>query len=118
MVSKNFKKATAIMLIAGTLLSSSATVFAAEGNKTPRVTVANGIISPRTAGVFTVTAKSGANIRKGPGTNYSKVTAVSKGTVLPLWSEEPSYDDDGNAWYAIKYKGKKRWICDITGYAS
>ena len=119
MVSKNLKRVASMMLIAGSLLSSNATVFATEGNNPPavEVVVGDGNSSIMTAGVFVVTASSGANIRTGPGTNNSIVAAVPKGTELGLWEPLPSYDSYGNAWYAISYNGLKRWIAASTGIA-
>lgn len=63
-----------------------------------------------------VTAKSGANIRTGPGTNYSIVGAVLNGTELVLATPGPHYDSSGCKWYKVVYQGYYRYISGITGY--
>lgn len=49
-------------------------------------------------GAFIVTAKSGANLRKGPGTNYGIIKAFPKGTIL--WRIKPLLDKNG--WYNVE----------------
>ncbi|MGL4741518.1 MAG: SH3 domain-containing protein [Sarcina sp.] len=67
-------------------------------------------------GSFIVTARSGANLRKGPGTNYGIIKAFPKGTVL--WRIKPLPDKNG--WYNVetedgRYRG---WMHESTGVIS
>jgi uncharacterized protein YraI len=78
----------------------------------------NSTVTPNTAGIFTVTAASGANIRKGPGTNYSIIGAVPKGTELQLASPLSYKDTSGGTWYYVVYGTKYGYISATTGYAS
>ena len=57
-----------------------------------------------TTSTMYVTADSGLNVRKGPGTNYSKITKLSKGTAVTVHSTS-------NGWSKITANG-------ITGYVS
>jgi len=50
--------------------------------------------------LMTVTARSGLNVRSGPGTGYSKITAYAYGTVVKVYSIE-------NGWA----KGTKGYMC-------
>jgi hypothetical protein len=58
------------------------------------------IITPKIAGMVTVTSSSGANIRRGPGTNYSKIGAANYGAELDYAgvSQKDSY---GTTWYKV-----------------
>lgn len=68
------------------------------------------IIQPRIAGVVLVTAKSGANIRKDAGTNYSKIPpAASKGECLDYYGKTKK-GTDGVDWYQVEWQGKVGWI--------
>lgn len=53
-----------------------------------------------------VTAKSGLNIRSGPGPEYDKVASAPNGAKVTI------LEDAGNGWYKIEYSAGK------TGYAS
>lgn len=53
---------------------------------------------------YAVIAKAGLNVRKGPGTSYEKLGAISMGTkVVPLGVS--------GDWIKIKYKNVEAWIC-------
>ena len=60
--------------------------------------------SASTATTMYVTADSGLNVRKGPGTSYSKVGTLAKGTKVPVYSTS-------NGWSKISANG-------INGYVS
>jgi len=62
-----------------------------------------------------VYATGSANIRKGPGLDYSKIGAVKKGASL-TYKGKTSTDDRGVKWYKVSYKGKTGWIS--SKYAS
>ncbi|WP_163234058.1 SH3 domain-containing protein [Clostridium sporogenes] len=68
------------------------------------------VISPRIAGMVTVTSKSGANIRKGAGTNFSKINPAAR------YGEELDYcgktkkGTDGVNWYQVEWQGQYGWI--------
>lgn len=53
---------------------------------------------------YTVKTDIGLNVRTGPGTSYSKVGAIAKGTKVTV------LDVSGN-WLKIKYDKAERWIC-------
>ena len=53
--------------------------------------------------LYTVTAKSGLNIRAGPGTESKKLDAVSNGTELTVTGIE-------NGWAAIRYNGETAYV--------
>ena len=48
-------------------------------------------------------------LRKGPGKNYSKITAIDSGTKLEYLGDI-STDYRGVDWYHVKYHGKKGWV--------
>ena len=51
-----------------------------------------------------------ANLRKGPGLEYRKVTAVKAGTAL-TYRKRYKIDERGVKWYKVNYKKKKNvWI--------
>lgn len=53
-----------------------------------------------------VTARSGLNVRSGPSTGYSKVTAIPYGVTVPV------YETSGN-WAKVMYNGRTGWVsCD------
>lgn len=56
------------------------------------------------ATVFSVTAKSGLNIRSGASTSYKVLTAMPYGATCTAVSETPS-----NGWYKIKYGSTTGW---------
>ncbi len=63
-------------------------------------------VEPPASGTATAGRVSGGgvNLRKGPGTGYAKVTTLSRGTPLKLWSSS------GNWYYASTLGGTKGWI--------
>ena len=50
-----------------------------------------------------IEAKTGLNVRYGPGTSYSVFGVIFPGTVYPIV-------DQTSGWYAITYKGQKGWV--------
>ena len=48
-------------------------------------------------------------LRKGPGKNYSKIRAISKGTKLS-YTGKSSVDYRGVRWYRVKYNGSTGWV--------
>lgn len=104
---------TSMLLVGASSLATATNVEATE-KVTGNTEIVNEKIDTKETGEFVVTAKSGANIRKGPGTNYGILTAVPKGTVLDRVQPEPT----NNGWYNVvtrdgKYRG---WISNTTGY--
>lgn len=64
----------------------------------------------RIAGMVTVTAKSGANIRTGAGANYSKIPpAASYGEDLD-YNGKSKTGTDGVKWYQVIWNGEVGWI--------
>ena len=110
----NKKLITTIMAcgIIGTSLLCTNNVTKAKNLEDTKIETKENIDS-KEVGAFVVTAKSGANIRKGPGTQYSIITSVPKGTVLWRVKANPT-----NGWYQVetengRYRG---WISSTTGY--
>lgn len=58
---------------------------------------------PSSSEVYTVTAKSGLNVRSGPGTNYSKIGALAYGTQIEVAGIS-------NGWATITYSGKTAYV--------
>ncbi|MBO4351609.1 MAG: SH3 domain-containing protein [Proteobacteria bacterium] len=59
----------------------------------------------------TVTASNGLNVRKGPGTNYSKLGSLTYKTTVDVLSTT-------NGWHQINYSGQKGYICSqYTSYS-
>lgn len=56
------------------------------------------------ASTYQVTAKSGLNVRSGPGTGYSKLGALAYGAAVSVESIQ-----DG--WAVIRYSGKTAYVC-------
>ena len=56
------------------------------------------------ASTYQVTAKSGLNVRSGPGTEYSKLGALAYGAAVSVESIQ-----DG--WAVIRYSGKTAYVC-------
>lgn len=56
-----------------------------------------------TKSVYKVTAKSGLNVRSGPGTNYSKLGALAYGTQIDV-------NAITNGWATIIYSGKTAYV--------
>lgn len=59
--------------------------------------------SSASAAQYKVTAKSGLNVRSGPGTNYSKLGSLAYGALLDV-------SDISNGWAAITYSGKAAYV--------
>lgn len=57
-----------------------------------------------TAASYKVTPKIGLNVRTGPGTSYTKLGALTCGTVITVSSIE-------NGWAAISYNGQTAYVC-------
>lgn len=60
--------------------------------------------APVTATTYQVTAKSGLNVRTGPGTGYSKLGALAFGAAVNVESIK-----DG--WAVIQYSGRTAYVC-------
>ena len=59
--------------------------------------------TPSTTSTMYVTPNSGLNVRKGPGTNYSRITKLSKGTAVTVHSTS-------NGWSKITANGIKGYV--------
>ncbi|MCW6094562.1 SH3 domain-containing protein [Clostridium sporogenes] len=89
------------------MLFTSNVKAVANDKAVPVVTTNKGEETPpiqRIAGVVRVTAKSGANVRSGPGTNYSKKGTANYGAELQYAGQSK------NGWYKIMYRGGYAWI--------
>ncbi len=65
---------------------------------------------PVTFQMGTVTANDGLNVRKGPGTNYGRITTLPKGTTLEITGSKK--DSKGKVWYTYKYSSSQTgYIC-------
>ncbi|MGL4875056.1 MAG: SH3 domain-containing protein [Clostridium sp.] len=115
----NFKKIIALTLITSSLTgigislnANAQTVVNNEGIKTEETSV-----KPKLAGVFTVTAKSGANIRAGAGTNYKIVATARYGAELGYCGQS-KYGTDGKLWHKVESENGKTtgWISETTGW--
>ncbi|WP_010293517.1 SH3 domain-containing protein [Clostridium senegalense] len=101
-------------ILAATMLGTPSIAMAASTENNQNTNVEEGsIIQPREAGSFIVTADIGANIRSGPGTNYSILTAVPRGTILWRMNYGPT-----NGWYKVRTDNGRYvgWIHQSTGY--
>lgn len=56
------------------------------------------------AATYQVTAKSGLNVRTGPGTGYSKLGALAFGATI-------SVETIRDGWAAIQYSGRSAYVC-------
>jgi len=54
-------------------------------------------------GYYTITATSGVNVRTGAGTNYSKVTAIPKGTKVAIESVNGNWGKYSSGWICLDY---------------
>lgn len=50
----------------------------------------------------TVVPNIGVNVRKGPGTNYGKITALPKGTVVRITKEQNGWGYNGTGWIKLE----------------
>ena len=65
---------------------------------------------PVTFQMGTTTAPSGLNVRSGPGTNYSRLTTLPKGTAVTITGSAKA--SDGKVWYKYQYSAAKDgYIC-------
>lgn len=108
-------------IIAGLLLTSTiytgivgsfATIAKAEENKeNTSIEITN--VETKETGAFVVDAKSGANLRSGPGTNYRIIKAFPRGTVLWRRQARPT-----NGWYNVETEDGKYvgWMHESTGH--
>lgn len=71
------------------------------------------VITPRTVGSVVVTAKSGANIRSGAGTEYSIKGTLAYGEDAP-YAYESKKDSNGTTWYKIEWGSSYGWISSST----
>lgn len=74
----------------------------------------NGWISSKYArtgsgGGTKVRTTGSANVRRGPGLDYSIIGAVQEGTSL-TYTGDTRKDDRGVAWYSVRYQGKAGWV--------
>ncbi|PWX70225.1 SH3 domain-containing protein [Clostridium perfringens] len=115
----NYKKILSTLLVTCSLVGTISTVnvLAKENvSDTVKTEVAE-INTPKIAGIFTVTAKSGANIRAGAGTNYKIVATARYGAELYYMGED-RYDSKGVLWYKVKSENGKvtGWISSQVGW--
>ena len=98
-----FKKIMSTLLVTCSLVggTSGLNVLATESltdNTGTEVEITN--INPKIAGIFTVTAKSGANIRSGAGTGYKIVATARYGAELSYHNQSKK-DSNGVTWYKV-----------------
>jgi uncharacterized protein YgiM (DUF1202 family) len=115
-----FKKIVALAVIttsiSGVAFNTTANAEEITNNDISNVVESN--INPKIAGMFTVTAKSGANIRSGAGTNYSIVATARYGADLTYCGEKKVVS--GVTWYKVLNESEtvKGWISGTTGFLS
>lgn len=97
----NVSSHTAINLTKGSKYSSSSS---SSSSSTTSTTSSTSSSSKYTTGKYKVTAKSGLNVRKGAGTNYSIVKALTTGTSVSVTSTKKV----GDNWWGKISSG---WIC-------
>ena len=65
---------------------------------------------PVTFQLGTTTASEGLNVRKGPGTGYTRLTTLAKGTSVTITGSEKA--NDGKVWYKYQYSASQDgYIC-------
>lgn len=112
-----FKKIVALTVlmasISGVMFNTTASAEEITHNDISNAVESN--INPKLAGMFTVTAKSGANIRSGPGTNYKIVATARYGAELDYCYEKKVVS--GVTWYKVKaeFSTVEGWISGTTG---
>lgn len=112
-----FKKIVALTVLATSIsgLAFNTTASAEEITNKDTLNVVESNINPKIAGMFTVTAKSGANIRSGAGTNYSIVATARYGAELTYCGEKKVVS--GVTWYKVLNESETvtGWISGTTG---
>ena len=68
-------------------------------------------VEAKTTITATVNDSEGVFLRKGPGTNYDKVTLLSYGKSVTLVSTEKYNGTGCNGWYKVNYNGNTNYIC-------
>ena len=72
--------------------------------------------TPKILGYFKVTSTIGANVRSGPGTQYSIIGVGNYGQDLLFWGDQKR-DSSGTWWYQVQANnGRVGWISGETGY--
>lgn len=65
---------------------------------------------PVTFQIGTTTADSGLNVRTGPGTGYSRLTILAKGTTVTVTGS--AKDKNGKVWYTYQYSSSRSgYLC-------
>jgi uncharacterized protein YraI len=103
--------ATFVLCGGTSLLSNPTNVKAATISKTAIVAVT---VTPNLAGVVKITAVSGANVRSGPGTNYSIVGTAAYGAEL-AWYGVTKKDAYGVDWYEVLFGNHGGWVSSKVG---
>lgn len=93
---------TGILTLA--ILSGSSLVATPETNSIMPITTASAYTSWSSYGTWVIIAKSGLNMRSGPGTNYKKVGAIRYGDTAE------GLRISSNGWAKVRYNGKVGWI--------
>lgn len=113
------KKVIALTLITSSLTGIGLSLNANAQTEVPKdgIQTVETVSNPKLAGVFKVTAKSGANIRSGVGTNYKIVATARYGAELDYMGEDRK-GSDGKWWYKVKaeYSNTVGWISETTGW--
>ena len=113
-----FKKIIAFTVLAASIsgVTFNTTAHAQEITNKDVSSVVEDNINPKIAWIFTVTAKSGANIRSGPGTNYSIVATARYGAELKYCGDKQVVA--GVTWYKVRaeFSTKEGWISGTTGW--
>lgn len=95
------------------ILGTSTTLFAVNTKAAASDTAATTVttdkaktisVSPMIAGIVTITSTSGANVRSGPGTNYSIIGTANYGAELTYAGVTQ------NGWYKVAYGGGYGWV--------
>ena len=93
---------TGILTLA--ILSGSSLAATPETNSIMPITTASAYTSWRSYGTWVIIAKSGLNMRSGPGTNYKTVGAIRYGDTAE------GLRISSNGWAKVRYNGQVGWI--------
>lgn len=103
--------ATSLLILGTTILGSTGIASAATVKTTPKdnAVLSAVKVSPQTAGMVTIVSTSGANVRSGPGTNYSIIGTASYGAELVFYGNT-ARDGSGVLWFQVEYGSGTGWV--------
>jgi len=107
------KRVLSLLLLSATIFGTTSGFFSTPASAktittTDKTVNSNAVITPRSQGSVVVTAKSGANIRSGPGTGYSIIGTLAYG------DDTPYAYQSSNGWYKIEWGSSYGWISSST----